>query len=315
MITDTLLDAVLLMTTTSWLALAAVILVDWVRYDRWTTRIATLRRQLTQATDADVERLAAGVTAAEFDQLLSDGVPSDVEAALARALLSGGRRSTVSTLALGATRADVWTQIRAAQILTSARADVVHYTLDRLLRAGDRLLAAAALRMLVRLDDRRSAEVMLRALVDDVHARSRIAAAFNAMSVERAETLRPLFASEDPGCRYWAARLACCLQARQWAPQVRELTADPDPFVRRAAVEAVGVIGAASDAETVLDLLSDPAPVVRAHAARTAATFSGSRIITALRLLLSDGAWIVRSAASEALARPPRTGGVDTVTA
>ena len=315
MTTVTMLDAVLLTTAIGWLALAAVILIDRVRYDRWAARIARLRRQLTQAQGADLERLAAGVTATEFDQLVVEGVPAPVESALGRALFAVGRRPAVLRSALGANGANVWKRIRAAQVLTSARAGVVHHPLDEMLRSGDRVLAAAALRLFVRLDDRRSAELLIRALADGIHARSRIAAAFNALSVDRADTLRPLFSAAEPACRYWAARLACVLRARQWAPRVRELTSDRDPFVRRAAVEAVGAIGAAGDAQAVLDLFSDPAPVVRAHAARAATGFSAARNAIALRQLLSDGSWIVRSAAAEVLGTPPLTGDVDGVTA
>ena len=271
-------------------------------------RVAVLRRKLTQADGTALERLAAGVTVAQFDQLVVEGVPSYVESALGRALLSGDRRLAAVQLALGASGADVWKRIRAAQVLTSARTDDVYHPLDQMLRSGDGELAAVALRLLVHLDDRRSATVAIRALQDGVHSRSRIAAAFYAMSVDRADILEPLFSSDEPSCRYWAARLAYFLRARQWVPQVRELTADPDPFVRRAAVEAIGMIGSDDDAGVVLDLFSDPAPVVRAYAARAAAAFSGARNTAALRSLLNDDAWIVRAAAAEVLRARPLAG-------
>lgn len=295
------LDAVLVLTAIVWLGMAAVILIDRALYDRWARRIAKLRRQLIRATDTALEQLAAGVSVEEFYQLVLDGVPPNVEHALGRALLSRGRRPAIARLASGESRANVWKRIRAAQILASARTDDVHHSLDKMLRSGDGVLAAAALRLLVRLDDRRSAELTVQALKDGVHSRSRIAAAFNAMSVDRADTLDPLFVSGEPSCRYWAARLVYFLRAHQWAPRVRELTADPDPFVRRAAVEAIGAIGSYNDAKAVLDLFSDPAPVVRAHAARAAAEFPGARITAALQSLLDDDAWIVRAAAAEVL--------------
>ncbi len=296
-----ILDAALVLTAIVWIGLAAVILIDRALYDRWARRIAMLRGQLIHASDTALERLAAGVTVDEFYQLVLGGVPSNVETALGRALLSRGRHPAILQLALGASRADVWKRIRAAQILASARTDDVYHPLDKMLRSGDGVLAAAALRLLVRLDDRPSAEMTVQALRDGVHSRSRIAAAFNAMSVDRADTLDPLFISGDPSCRYWAARLVYFLRAHQWAPRVRELMADRDPFVRRAAVEAIGLIGSHNDAKAVLDLFSDPAPVVRAHAARAAGEFSGARITAALRALLNDDAWIVRAAATEVL--------------
>ena len=303
-----ILDAVLLTTVLGWLTLAALILIDRARHDRRTSRLALLRTQLVQAGSTDLERLAAGVTAVDFDQLVFEGVPSRIEAVLGRALLAGPRRPAVLGSALGTNDGDLWSRIRAAQILTSARTADVHHMLDDMLRAGNRILAGAALRLFVRQDDRRSADLLVRALMDGVYSRSRIAAAFTALSIERADTLEPLFASEEPECRYWAARLACVNLTRQWAPRVRELTADRDPLVRRAAVEALGAIGAPGDAGAVLDLLSDPVPFVRAHAVKAAASFSAARNAVALRQLLNDGAWIVRSAAAEVLGTTPRTG-------
>ena len=149
------LDAVLVLTVIAWLGLSAVILVDRALYDRWAKRIAKLRRQLTRATDTALEQLAAGVTVDEFYQLVLEGVPPNVEHALGRALLTRGRRPAIVRLASGGSRANMWNRIRAAQILASARTDDVHHPLDKMLRSGDGVLAAAALRLLVRLDDRR----------------------------------------------------------------------------------------------------------------------------------------------------------------
>ena len=315
MTTVTMLDTILLAAAFGWLTLCVTILVDRARYDSWAARLTDLRERLTSAQSIERERLSKAVTAREFDQLIVDGVPPEVESAIARAFLAGGRRPAVLQSALGSGGEDVWRRIRDTQVLTSARAGVVYQPLDKMLRSGDSILAAAALKLFVRLDDRRSAELLIRALVDGVHSRSRIAAAFYALSVERADTLGLLFASEEAAVRYWGARLACYLRVHQWAPQVRELTRDSDPFVRRAAAEAVGAIGTEGDARTLLDLFADPAPVVRAHAARAAASFPAVRNAWALRRLLSDGAWIVRSAAAEALGTAPRAGGVDSVPA
>ena len=311
MTTVAVLDTVLFTTAIGWLALAALLLTDRLRHDRWVTRVALLRDQLVNARGADLDRLAAGVGPMEFDELVLEGVPPAVETALGRAQLSGGRSPAVHNVALGADHADVWTRIRAAQVLASARTADVHHPLDEMLRSGDQVLAGSALRLFVHLDDRRAAELLIRALADDVHPRSRIAAAFSALSVERAETLRPLFSSAEPGCKYWAARLACFNRTRQWAPAVRELTTDSDPFVRRAAVEALGAIGGPSDAGAVLNLFSDPIPIVRAHAARAAAGFSAARNAIALRQLLNDGTWLVRSAAAEVLGTPAISGSGD----
>lgn len=303
------LNAVLFVGTVGWLVLAAVLLLDRLQYSQRSRRVALLRQRLTEADGPGLDRLAAEVKALDVDDLILEGVPPAVETALGRALLSDGRRSAVLGSARGADGGDVWTRIRAAQVLASARDSDAHTTLDTMVRSGDRVLAAAALRLFVRLDDRRSADLMIRALVDHAYSRSRIAAAFTALSDAHADTLQPLFSSKEPSCRYWAARLACFNRMHQWAPNVRELTTDADPFVRRAAVEAVGAIGAPGDAGVVLDLFSDPVPIVRAHAARAAAAFSGPHHAMALRQLLNDSAWIVRSAAAEALGTSPLSGG------
>ena len=308
------LDAVLLVAATGWLVLAAVLLLDRQRYTWRSKHLSLLRERLTRANGSELDRLAAEVEAMDFDDLVLEGVPLPVETALGRALLSDGRHRAVLESARGADRKDVWTRIRAAQVLTSARDEDAHQTLNEMLRSGDRVLAGSALRLFVRLDDRRSAEPLIRALIDDAYSRSRIAAAFTALSVARADTLQPLFSSEESSCRYWAARLACCNLMRQWAPNVRELTTDADPFVRRAAVEAVGAIGAPDDAGAVLDLFSDPIPIVRAHAARAAGAFSAARNAMALRQLLNDSTWLVRAAAAEVLGTPPLAGDGDTTT-
>ena len=164
-----ILDAALVLTAIVWIRLAAVILIDRALYDRWARRIAMLRGQLIHASDTALERLAAGVTVDEFYQLVLAGVPSNVETALGRAGLTRGRHPAILQLALGASRAHVWKRIRAAQILASARTDDVYHPLDKMLRSGDGVLAAAALRLLVRHDEGPSAEMTVQALRDGVH--------------------------------------------------------------------------------------------------------------------------------------------------
>ena len=309
------LDAVLFVATVGWLVLASVLLLDRQQYKQRSRRVALLRKRLTEADGPGLDRLALEVKAMDVDDLVLEGIPRAVETALGRALLSDGRHPAVLKSALGGDGKDIWTRIRAAQVLTSARDEDAYPALDEMLRSGNRTLVGVALRLFVRLDDLRSAELLIRALEDHAYSRSRIAAAFTALSVARADTLHRLFASEEPSCKYWAARLACFNRMRQWSPNVCELTADPDPFVRRAAVEAVAAIGTPDDASAVLGLFSDPIPIVRAHAARAAAAFSAARNTMALRQLLNDSTWIVRSAAAEALGTSPLPSGGSTTTA
>lgn len=292
----------LLLVGTAWFALGALIIIERARHDRWLRELERLRDCLIDSSDSTLAQTAAGVSAAQFEQLVLEGLPRHVERATAQALLEGTRRNIVVQTACGRRPADVWTRIRAAQVLASARTAIVYYVLDGMLRTGDRRLAPAALRMFVQLDDRRSADLLIRALTDGVYARSRVAAAFNALSVERADALAPLFDSDEAIVRYWAARLALFLRGHVWIDKLRQLAADRDHLVRRAAVEAIGALGTTADVDVIVDLFVDPVPVVRAHAVRAAAAFSTPTVLAAVRGLLDDHAWMVRSAASDVLA-------------
>jgi HEAT repeat protein len=172
-----------------------------------------------------------------------------------------------------------------------------------MLRSGTDVLGAASVRILARLDDRKSAELLVAALRDGVYSRSRIAAAIDMMSVSRADLLESLFDAAQPDVRFWAARLAGRLNARQWLARVRRLAADVDPLVRRAALETIGLLGDPSDMPLLLRSLKDAVPFVRAHAARACARFADRESAEALVALLSDRYWIVRAAARDALQR------------
>jgi hypothetical protein len=292
----------LLLLGTAWFALGALIIIERSRHDRWLRQVARLRDCLIDSSDSTLAQTAAGVSAAQFEQLVLDGLPRHVERATAQALLDGTRRNVVVQIACGRKRADVWARIRAAQVLASARTAIAYYVLDGMLRTGDPRLAPAALRMFVQLDDRRSAGLLIRALIDGVYARSRVAAAFNALTADRADALAPLFDSDEAIVRYWAARLALFLRGQVWIDKLRHLAADRDHLVRRAAVEAIGALGTTADVDVIVDLFVDPVAIVRAHAVRAAAAFSTPTVMAAVRGLLDDHAWMVRSAASDVLA-------------
>jgi HEAT repeat protein len=116
-----------------------------------------------------------------------------------------------------------------------------------------------------------------------------------------ADALTPLMDGEQATARFWGARLAGRLAAREWAPRVRQLASDTDPLVRRAAVETLGIIGDPSDRRLLLERFRDPAPIVRLHAARASAAFANEAVADALTELLADRKWIVRAAARDAL--------------
>ena len=292
----------LLLVGIAWFALGALIIIERARHDRWLGQVARLRVRLIDASDSSLADTAADVSAAQFEQLVLDGLPRHVERATAQALLEGTRRNVVVQIASGRRPADVWARIRAAQVLASARTGIVYFILDGMVRTGDPRLAPAALRLFVQLDDRRSADLLIRALADGVYARSRVAAAFNALTVDRADALAPLFDSDEAIVRYWAARLALFLHAHVWIDKLRQLAGDRDHLVRRAAVEAIGTLGTTADVGVIVDLFVDPVPIVRAHAVRAAAAFSTPTVMAAVRVLLDDHAWMVRSAASDVLA-------------
>ena len=292
----------LLLVGIAWFALGALIIIERARHDRWLRKLERLRDRLIDSSDSSLAQTTADVSPAQFEQLVLEGLPRHVERATAQALLEGTRRNVVVQIASGRRPADVWARIRAAQVLASARTGIVYYILDGMLRTGDRRLAPAALRLFIQLDDRRSAGLLIGALADGVYARSRVAAAFNALSVDRADALAPLFDSDEAIVRYWAARLALFLRAHLWIDRLRQLAGDRDHLVRRAAVEAIGALGTTADVGVIVDLFVDPVPIVRAHAVRAAAAFSTPTVMAAVRALLDDHAWMVRAAASDVLA-------------
>jgi HEAT repeat protein len=149
--------------------------------------------------------------------------------------------------------------------------------------------------------DRPAAVILVTALRDGVFAPSRLAAAFDRMLRPPADVLALLLDGELPAARFWGARLAGRLMAREWAVKVRALADDADPIVRRAAVEALGVIGDTSDRPRLIARFRDPVPMVRVHAARASAAFANETVADALTELLADREWIVRAAARDAL--------------
>jgi HEAT repeat protein len=295
-----LLDGLLAVVVGLWAALSVTIVLDRFRYDRRTRR---LQRSVSSQPSAAESRDAGRITAADFQQLTAAGMPAHVEVALAEGLRARLGERQLRAVAEGVVPADLQTRSAALQILASAREPEVHDLLDRCLRSDERELAAAAVRMLIRLDSRDAAQVLIAALRDGVHSPSRLAAAIDRMSVPRDDLLAPLIADADSVARYWGVRLAGRLGAVAWAPTVRTLTADADALVRRAAVEALGAIGEPKDRVLLLIRFLDPAAAVRVHAARASAAFPDAAVADALTELLRDREWIVRAAARNALQR------------
>ena len=289
-----------------WALLLLWIALDRYWYERLTRRRSALRRRLSATSPADergLRTLTGRLSIADVDRVLLEGLPPQVELAVARAV----ERGRADLVRQASAAPNVWDRIAAVRVLTAARAEQRYELAESMLTSGEPLLGAAAVRLLARINDGRSADILVNALRDGVYSRSRIAAAIDKMSVPRADLLGPLFDAPDAAVRFWAAKLAARLNAPQWRTRLRRLMSDRDPLVRRATVEALGVLGDASDAPSLLEALKDPISFVRAHAARACIRFADEKIADALVALLADRDWLVRAAARDALQHIGRT--------
>jgi hypothetical protein len=307
--TVAILNPLLLTISALWLTVGFAILVDRARHERHAHRIDAARTQLvahaqrTQGRlDDDGRRIARRIGISDFRELARDGLPEAAVTALARDLRVRGNGS-VRRRADGTEPADLWDRIAALQVMASSDSPDAYEALDRALRSGIEQLATAAVGMLTALDDRPAAKLLVTALGEGAYRESRLAAAFDRMTVTRADLLAPLFDSVKPASRFWAARLAARLVASEWADAIRSMTRDRNPLVRRAAVEALGVIGGEHDRDLLLACFADPVPFVRVHAARAAAAYRDDEVSIRLVGLLADHEWIVRASARQALRR------------
>jgi HEAT repeat protein len=305
-----ILDPLLAVLAASFALASLALLLDRLRYDRRTRRASDLRRRLASVPahalgeDVSLRPLIARLSPADFHQLSEAGLPYDTTVLVARAVRERHGDERLRQDASAAVTPDVWTRLLSLHLLASAdTTPEVYEALDEALRSGEPMLAGAAMRLLIRLDDWRSAEVLVRALVDGSCPRARIAAALERMTVPAAIRFEPLFAHPHPAVRAWAARLAARRGLVSLVPAVRRVALDMDAIVRRAAMEALGRFADPADRALVFAGLEDRVPMVRAHAARAAAAFSSEAMAGAVATLLADRAWIVRAAARDALLR------------
>ncbi len=303
-----ILDRILLLAAAGWALVTVIAVVVRTRRVRQMRRVASVQRELEAYREsptgpsAEFGRLARQLTITEFHELEFQNLPEELGATVAQALRARAGAERIRRLAAGEDNASVWTRIAALEVLVSSDLDDQMYALlDQSLRSGSRSLGTSAVRLLTRLNDRRAAVILVAALRDGVFAPSRLAAALDRMHNAPADALAPLLDGEQPAARFWGARLAGRLGAREWAARVRELASDADPLVRRAAVEALGIIGDSTDRELLLAHFADPAPMVRLHAARASAAFGNEAVADALTELLADREWMVRAAARDAL--------------
>jgi len=299
-----ILTALLIATTGLWALVSVVVLIDRARHEAHMDRLAAARAELARTNPSledHAKDVARRIGAMDFQRLVLEGLPHEVEAALARQVRLRAGEDRLQRRADGNGSGDVWQRIAALQVLASSGTAEAYPALDRALRSGNAPLATAAIRMLTMLGGRDAAMVLIKAVRDGAYSRARLAAAIDRLPALRGDLLAPLFESADPSARFWGARLAGRFNAREWATSVRRLTSDGSPLVRRAAIEALARIGDAADRELMLARFDDPVPFVRAHAARAVAAFADHGVAEALVKQLADREWIVRAAARQAL--------------
>jgi hypothetical protein len=299
-----ILTPLLLAATALWALVAVFVLVDRARYDAHTGRLDRARKELARTNPSLEEHardVARRIGPTAFQELVLEGLPHDVETALARQVRARAGEDRLRRRADGSESRGVWGRIEALQVLASSGAADAYPALDSAVRSGKPQLAVAAIRMLTRLGGREAAVVLIKALRDGAYSRARLAAAIDRLPALHADLLTPLFESAEPSVRFWGARLAGRFRAREWTPSVRRLVKDGSPLVRRGAVEALAAIGDAADRHLLLARLDDPTAFVRAHAARAIATSADESAADALVTLLADREWIVRASARRAL--------------
>lgn len=299
-----ILTPLLIATATLWAIVGVFVLIDRVRHDAFEHRLDAARDELARTNpslEEHAKQVSRRIRTSDFQQLALDGLPHNVEIALARQVWLHAGEDKIRRQANGSDSVGMWQRIAALQVLASSGTSEAYPALDRALRSGSAPLASAAMRMLTTLGGRDAALVLIRALRDGAYSRARLAAAIDRLPALPADLLAPLFESLEPQARFWGVRLAGRFRAREWTPAIRRLTNDGSPLVRRAVVEALGAIGDTADRDLLLARFADPIPFVRAHAARASAIFTDQGVVTALVNLLSDREWIVRAAARRAL--------------
>lgn len=199
--------------------------------------------------------------------------------------------------------ADRWQRISALCILTRARSDCVHDLLSEALQDKDADVVSSAVVFLGRMQDRRAAELLVRALQLRLTLPSFIARQLDNFKIPLGGLLEPLLDLDDAQVRYWAVALL----ARHGAAgtprtqKIARLADDRDPAIRKAVAQTLGLLGASDEALTILRLLYDDTAFVRVHAVKALARFNRPDFAGSIMAMLADPEWRVRAAAEEAL--------------
>ena len=306
-----------------WLGFSGWVVTDRVRYDRRSSRRATIERALTDPSLAalpELERAAAvrdmlrRLTTLDVYRMTGDAeLPSWVrEQCGAHALKHIGLDRMLRDAMAHRGARQKWRRISALNALVYARPASIHGLLRVALADADADVASAAASVLQRLGDRRAAEILIGGLRASRLPASRIAARLERFSIALEDLLQPLLTSPRPEARYWAVTLL-----RKYhdlggiAESIVPLVDDPDAPVRKAALLTLGALQAPDVVRLATWRLTDPAPFVRSaalHALAQAGERSPDRgrrsaLGSTIAPALADRDWSVRTAAKDALVR------------
>lgn len=304
-----------------WLVFSGWVVVDRVLHDRRQRRLQMVERALTDPTlEAlpPLERTAAvRDLLSRLPTLVAYRMTGNVELApwvrevcAAHALEHVGlpRMLRDATPHRGPHRK--WRRISALYALVHARPDSIHALLRLALADADGDVASAAAAVLLRLGDRRAAEILIGGLRSARLPASRIAARLERFPIPIDDLLRPLLTSPRAEARYWAVTL---LRKHHdydgLAAAIVPLVDDPDAPVRKAALLTLGAMQSHEVGRLANWRLSDPMPYVRSAAIHALAQ-TGQRtpdrarrhaIAMAIAPSLADRDWSVRAAAKDGL--------------
>ena len=304
----------LIIAITLYLVCAAIIIVGRIRYDRRRRLFA----RITQLVDVSAAAPEDPNVQSWVSDVLRDWPLRAVELAMAEGQETGPVLRACATwlfdhvgeiqLRARAVRGTArWRRIAALRILAFAHADVAWELLESAVADDDREIVRAAVVILGQINDRRSAELLVRVLRDMRHPRSLTAVFLEACTGNLGALLTPLLSDVDPALRYWGAVLVAHHPPVDVEERLIILAGDADPPVRRAALDSLSLGGVVTALPVVLTCLDDAVPFVRAHAARALGHLGAVETAFVLAARLSDDDWWVRDAVKGSLVRLGRS--------
>ncbi|PYP79120.1 MAG: hypothetical protein DMD35_09415, partial [Gemmatimonadetes bacterium] len=261
-----------------WLVTSAWVVADRVRHDRQRSRLRSIERALSDPTLAALQPLERAATVREMVTRLPtlvvyrmtgnvDLAPWVRECCAANALEQIGlQRMLRDAMPHRGTRRK-WRRISALHALVYARPDSIHALLRVALADADADVASAAASVLLRLGDRRAAEILIGGLRSARLPASRIAARLARFTIPLDDLLRPLLTSPRAEARYWAVTLLRNQHDYDGlAAAIVPLVDDADAPVRKAALLTLASMQSADVSRLATWRLTDPAPYVRSAA-------------------------------------------------